>query len=106
MTEHTPGPWACDAVMSEAMHDIILDYEIPGAGRPIVIASVYVDEQGGEHPTIKQANANARLIAAAPELLAACETVSEMFTRFGLTAPDQSVIGKVRRAIAKAIGTP
>ena len=44
----TPGPWSEDAVMSEAMHDIILGYQIPNAGSPILVASVYGDDEGGK----------------------------------------------------------
>jgi hypothetical protein len=56
--------------MSKSLHDIILGYVIPGAGHPIVIATVFGDD---ERPPASQreADSNARLIAAAPCLLAA-----------------------------------
>ena len=62
MSEYTPGPWIQEAAMSSAKH--IRD--ILQAGGNIVLAMV-----GGEIQS--EALANARLIAAAPELLEACE---------------------------------
>lgn len=59
--------------MSDRCLDIALDYEIPGAGSPVLIASAYSDE--GDNPLMPGyiapdvAEANARLIAAAPEML-------------------------------------
>jgi hypothetical protein len=103
--EHTPGPWSVDSVMSEALHDIILGYQIPGAGNPILIASVYNDE-AGKYPTNKQANANCRLIAAAPDLLAACKS---MLRTCGSSADWQGETHEslllIEAAIAKVEGT-
>ncbi len=71
--KHTPGPWTIDAVMSEALHDICLGYLIPNAGNPILVASVYSDDEGrpGDISLIA-AEANARLMAASPDLLTVC----------------------------------
>lgn len=58
----TAGPWEADSVMSEAMHDIVLGYLIPGQGNPIVVASFY----GGERPINSvQAEINTKLACAA-----------------------------------------
>lgn len=71
----TRGPWCVEAAMSNRALDIALDYEIPEAGNPIIIGSSYSDE--GENPlqagyiSHAEAEANARLMAAAPELLKA-----------------------------------
>lgn len=54
MTKHTPGPWECRPSMEYPW-----DYEI----------SAPASEDRGEDPG--EAEANARLIAAAPDLLAA-----------------------------------
>lgn len=69
--KHTPGPWSVEAVNSEAMHDICLGYRVPGAGHPILIASVYGDDEPRRPGDISvfEAEANARLIASAPDLL-------------------------------------
>lgn len=74
MTKHTPGPWTADGEDS--------DWEINFNG--ISIAEVY-DE------------ADARLIAAAPDMLAALEAVEADYIK-----ADLRVI--VRAAIAKAKG--
>ena len=75
MSKHTRGPWIAEPVMGDYPHDICLGYEMPREGNPVVIASVYFHEDAakGEFLYPLEANANARLIAAAPELLAACE---------------------------------
>jgi hypothetical protein len=72
-TKHTPGPWNAEGVMSEADHDIVLSYEVPGAGCPIVVATVASDVDDDGYPiALSQANANAKLIAASPDLAEAC----------------------------------
>jgi hypothetical protein len=78
---YTPGPWDADAVMSDRPHDIVLGYQIEGAGHPLLIASVYADEkQERRQPgyiSAEQADANARLIAAAPDLLELAKRLAE-----------------------------
>ena len=79
-TKHTPGPWVVGNVG-----------EVVAGG--ITLADVYGDEE--------QADADAYLIAAAPDLLAACEAVAAT-TWSKNTA---TIIGeRVRAAIAKAKG--
>jgi hypothetical protein len=69
MAEHTPGPWATEAIFGDDGLDIVLGYEVPRAGSPILLGSVFADDDGGPiRPD--QARANARLMALAPELLA------------------------------------
>lgn len=100
---HTPGPWCVESATSEAYHDVALAYETPGQGHPIVIASMHFDDN--DYPrqlvTRSQATANARLMAAAPDLLAACKmglTRLRMNDRF----PDIALV--IEAAIAKAEG--
>lgn len=112
-TKHTKGPWAVEAVNSEALHDIILDYQIPGAGHPNLVAMVYCDEDAEEGTTadrpgdisMSEAEANARLMAAAPELLAACEMWDQGFTDGEEFTPEQLLawLNKNRRAARAAI---
>jgi len=59
-TTHTPGPWYCKPTAGD--HDFLIYPE--GPGNAIAIVRDF-DE------------ANARLIAAAPELLAACEVAQD-----------------------------
>lgn len=94
--QHTPGPWTIEAPSKGSIVPIIhgADYS--------EVASVFADE--GED----QRNANARLIAAAPELLAFAERV----TATKVLAADNDallkgwmdMIAAARAAIAKARG--
>lgn len=108
-SKHSPGPWTRDAVMSEHLHDIILDYLVPDMGSPIIVANVFCEEDFGS-VTLQQANANARLIAAAPDLLAACEawdlgfTEGEQFDHAQFLAWVNKNRAIARAAIAKAKG--
>jgi hypothetical protein len=67
---HIPGPWAADALSEQG------DIRVACVDMPLVIASVHNGASIGEiivgrQPSIQWANA--RLIAAAPELLAALQ---------------------------------
>lgn len=68
MTRHTPGPWRADAQYIGAVN-----------GSPVPIASSHLEwftAPGG--PAHEEACANARLIAAAPDLLAALRWAASM----------------------------
>lgn len=67
----TPGPWAVEDITSDHLHDICLAYTIPGAGNPILLASVYGDDDSSDPIGMPAANANAAFIAHAPADLAA-----------------------------------
>ncbi len=83
---HTPGPWS-GREGSSPHHQGQVSSEATGA----TIAVTYSDESG----------ANVRLIAAAPDLLAACEAVWHVFEGY-----DDSPLyaRRCRDAIAKARG--
>ena len=99
---HTPGPW----VIGKQDHDVVMVDTTSGTA----ICDVYVDSD--ERP------ANARLIAAAPDLVAALEPFGEFARMMDeiehvKTTPDDAVIhpgltvGHFRRArevVAKAKG--
>lgn len=116
--KHTPGPWAADAVMGDYETDICLDYHVQGREFPIVIASVLFDDEddGATREGIAEAKANARLIAATPDLYDACKMIllTAATERPELGMPLQSVrytIGRaqleaIKAAVAKAEGTP
>ena len=111
--KHTPGPWG---LWSEEGHD--------KHGHPLI--SVCRNSQGplpsgwlsvqpdGEHVCIAEARgkddetalANARLIAAAPDLLAACKEAIRLHNYTGDDATDFAacVDGLLAAAIAKAEG--
>lgn len=82
MTKHTPGPWQVDKT-----------YGLIMAGNEIEIAACHAG-RGAD------AEANARLIAAAPEMLDALEKIESC-----LSPDDNDIAAKaVRHAIAKAKG--
>lgn len=83
MSEFTPGPWfAAPALRGGGWH-----------------VSVSADEYD---PIDLWSGANARLIAAAPELLKACETA--LANLAPLYSSEHLVIRRLRTAIAKATG--
>ncbi len=69
MSKHTPGPWSVQTTQRPHVaghwREIVAD--------KLVVAEVYEDDEPHEpySPLPKEAEANARLIAAAPELLEA-----------------------------------
>lgn len=93
---HTPGPWedACDSygrVRHSRKYQCVYTTEKNAAGsttRIITIASRIENEE------------DARLIAAAPDLLAACEFTIQWFTDAGY--PHAAPIARLREAVAKA----
>ena len=96
-TTHTPGPWAFKMTGWQTNPAAVYSPRRPGAVACIPArTSVPLDEQ----------SANARLIAAAPELLAALESAQAWIARAGYTDRDkwQSVQEQARAAIAKAKG--
>lgn len=70
MSKHTPGPWGQDkwgSLMTEGGQDVLL--------RGITTISSGSDER------IAEAEANTRLISAAPELLEACQAFKRLYGR-------------------------
>lgn len=72
-TPYTPGPWSFDGISpKEAMFIVAPDRS--GRSNDIYIAEIALeDEEGRLAPTQAERNANARLIAAATELLEALD---------------------------------
>lgn len=90
MSNHTPGPWIIsdDDIVGQRYIARLADWHIVGAG------SQYKDI---DDMLTSERNANARLIAAAPDMLAALEEV--LWEDSGLAC-----IETVRDAIRKAKG--
>ena len=80
--KHTPGPWAVNPLWPCNVNTEDRELEIACTGESITI--------GGGHPPTEQREANARLIAAAPELLELIQKVSD----FG-GSPDSLSIGHI-----------
>jgi hypothetical protein len=107
LSGHTPGPWEVETVNSVYPLDICLAYEIPAEGRPIVIGFVHCDEEDDTALlNVKAAKANARLMAASPDLLAACEALLSYLdvARPGPDRPPYEAIVAARAALARAKG--
>jgi hypothetical protein len=105
-TKHTPGPWRTLAKNPRKI--------VTAETRHTIVASCYTDASNGPGLRTKQsagsppredAEANARLIAAAPELLAALEDCIAVMTNElrGLSVI-QPELAAARAAIAKVIG--
>jgi hypothetical protein len=112
-TKHTPGPWALPAESAYTLRKYIANGGIPvkaySRGRDDYLALntvTGVGEFGAD------AVANARLIAAAPELLAALEDAEFLLRKAGIHPKDAPTMAAsfarsakdAREAIAKATG--
>lgn len=69
---HTPGPWKAEGI-AKVQNSSSLDYPITDE-RGACIAHVIFNEDGGDNR--EECHADARLIAAAPELLEALEGIA------------------------------
>ena len=90
---HTPGPWevaqyAGDVTMIENRAPTGYGYSLTQVARIL--------------PVSESAEANARLIAAAPDLLIAAQQALYLLTSHGITHP--SIDATIRPAIARATG--
>ncbi|MBH9442481.1 hypothetical protein ACTMQP_12600 [Pseudomonas aeruginosa] len=93
MSKHTPGPWGQDkwgSLQTEGGQDVLL--------RGITTISAGSDER------IAEAEANTRLIAAAPELLEALRACVSRITDEVADAEFLDEVEQARAAIAKATG--
>lgn len=101
MNHHTPGPWARNKMSGGRVGTLIVQADDSGNSFYPYVASV---NYGG---SIKTTNANADLIAAAPDLLATLEDIIEQAEKTMLLlgadlADSIMVLGK--EAVAKARG--
>ena len=87
ISKHTPGPWTVE-------HDY-MPFVINGGGS--IVASVT-----GTAAIRPEAPANARLMAAAPELLAALKLAREAVVIYGNVKTDERLVPTLDAAIAKA----
>lgn len=99
-TRYTPGPWACTFDESRRSFDIHQQDGAPFTHHSSDVATVLTSD-----PT-DVLEANARLIAAAPELLEALEAMDEAFRvdQTKLTLAQVSAVRAMGAAIAKAAG--
>jgi len=110
-TRYTPGPWR---YIREAISGMQDGYNIMGNRSIPLIATAAIkpdgDELNGHEPAYKEseARANARLISAAPDLLAALKEAEKHLSNI---CPNRynggealSTLSQARAAIAKATG--
>ena len=105
-TEHTPGPWALG---HENGHGFDVVHEIaPNCGHLLIVSECHTQKSYLGHEIDRDAaQANARLIAAAPELLEALETLAAYANgRFGRNPYGIPEYKTALQAIAKAKGLP
>lgn len=105
-TEHTPGPWRIGEKPTGEAHPWIVgerDMERAIFGADSI--KLAVCEQWYGEPESAEAEANARLIASAPELLAALEALRGDLLRYpNDDAKREMIINAADDAIAKARG--
>ena len=98
MSEHTPGPWRANSSWIE------------GPKMALRVACVDWPRRGCAPCTKNEAEANARLIAAAPDLLKAMKRLDRLYKGICMMVPDdemaacQEVWAEADAAIAKAEG--
>lgn len=96
MSTHTPGPWRKPL----AKEDYAGACVVRDDGYIVADCNVF----GGDGaPSAQECEANARLIRAAPDLLAACKSALE---RIDGMNEAMGVVDELRAAIAKATGAP
>ena len=106
MSGHTPGPWSlphfakpevgcqCGYVLTEEHFGAIATVHCSGEG------DIFAN---GDNPKFPQAVANARLIAAAPELLKALiQCAAQLEITAGMVHDERQALIAARAAIAKA----
>ena len=91
MSTHTPGPWTANGA------DVAKPYYINGPDGEVI-----VNGSNEEYGVIGRANA--RLIAAAPELLEACMTADSILQVPGHGREYDEIRNMLKDAIAKATG--
>jgi hypothetical protein len=104
MSEHTPGPWSY-VDTGDGAHEIFLAAE-PHQARyesQRVIEYAHSIDPEEEPEQFAEAEANARLITAAPDLLAACEAARGWWT-LDNHALASTMLDQLDAAIAKARG--
>ena len=108
MSKHTPGPWAVHSAYPWIIKQgPDVPFIQPDSG--VTICNTMGHENSGFFPTPEEGRANARLIAAAPELLEALKLLDEAFcaddygTKEG-RAKGRAALVATRAAIAKAEG--
>ena len=102
MSAHTPGPWL---VESDPMHFDTLSTVVGGVKKKAKGIERQMIVQVGGWAEWREQEANARLIAAAPELLEALKDLRAAIKSQGVISTVKA-LSKADAAIAKATGEP
>lgn len=107
--KHAPGPWELSHQLPEGFS--IAKEVAPACGRLRVIAIACADESGWQALPESEAKANARLIAASPDLLAALQNALNVLAGVATgdlktVTKDSPAIAQARSAIARATSVP
>ena len=106
MSKHTPGPWfvnwAGSGKNGQFVYDECYVYAPSSGVEDVAVAADIADPLTG-----KPSEANARLISAAPELLAELEKMVKAFLVYApkTDGAEYNCVNTARAAIAKAEGT-
>ena len=103
-TKHTPGPWR---ISGESATTVQADYRAINSEGGVLIARALGYPNSGYFPSDDEAAANARLIAAAPELLEALEALRDNVGTcicYDESAREFNAWEMAKAAIAKAKG--
>lgn len=102
---HTPGPWGWQDGFSTTWVIRAMEAQYPLFTRSMEIIAE-IPRPDNDKRSFEETDANARLIAAAPELLEALrDTLAIASIKWGNLDPDaNTIMDKARAAIAKATG--
>lgn len=102
--QHTPGPWQARGSHKCDDFGIVVQNDAAEGGW-MVVAECFSDLRRSGERAVEEAAANARLIAAAPDLLDALERLSAQCDRLRMPGQPMSDAEKnAHAAIAKATG--
>lgn len=107
MSAHTPGPWAIDPdpTKSNELNGICVTRASDvGKGSWLPIAEVRGERFPPLYDDNSQAQANARLIAAAPELLKTLQRAERCISGYTASSQKECGLEAIRAVIAKATG--
>ncbi len=101
---HTPGPWTVKTYTSWSDLVVYANYDL--GQWPICALNKRATDKHSNHPKIEgpMQLANARLIASAPDLLAALQGIIDLATASDYETEKMEALSYARAALAKATG--
>lgn len=111
MSKHTPGPWTAliegESTWGSDSHSVVAGEHFAGVADVMIECEASTHgEDGVTHVTQEQGIANARLIAAAPDLLSAAYAIdgASEYMEFDPDSRFGEALSMIVAAIAKAVG--